>query len=83
MTPDETYRIVANHVAGIAIIARGGLVDTCPTLESAERMAAALNELDRADSLALSFALPAVSALTHAELQRVVRHLAKQLHARA
>lgn len=77
----KTYTTVPGHIYGPAVVRRsdtGGasLVDNCPTVESAERIAAALNECHTG---ALEWALPAVTALEDIEKERVIRALAKEL----
>ena len=75
-----TYRVIPTHIYGPSVITEGGsLVDSCPSVESAERIAAALAELDPAP---LDWALPAVTALEPIECARVIRYLAKRLRAR-
>ncbi len=75
-TPPATrYEVVAEHHLGPAVVRGGTLVDTCPSVESAQRIAAALNEL--AFDGDLQWALPATQALTDPERDRVLRALAK------
>lgn len=69
------FRVVPDHLFGPAVIRRGALIDNCPSVESAERIAAALNEL--ASPGAGDWALPAVDALQGLETQRVIRALAR------
>lgn len=72
------YRVVPDHVCGPAVVrsSDGVLVDNCPSVESAERIAVALNELDTTNLL---WGLPAVMELRGLETERVIRALAKRV----
>lgn len=77
-TVESDYRVVPDHICGPAVVrvSDGALVDNCPSVESAERIAAALNELDTANLL---WGLPAVMDLRGIETERVIRALAKRV----
>lgn len=71
------YESVPNHIYGPAVVWGGTLVDNCPSVESAERLAAAFNEVQEWDG---RYATPtAIFNLTPEEAQRVIRHLARRV----
>ena len=74
---DTRFRVIPGHIHGPAVTdTQGHLVDNCPSVESAERIAAALEELLVTGNLGWS--LPTLSALETDETERVIRYLAKR-----
>jgi hypothetical protein len=78
------FAVVPNHIYGPSVICRGwGLVDSCPSAESAERIAAALNALIvDADALTYSYGIPELNALEEREKDRVIRALGRYIRMR-
>lgn len=77
MTVLENQRclVVPDHISGKpAIVRRGELVETCPSLESAQRIANAIDELLLDGDL--QWALPSLWALEPLEAERVLRYMA-------
>lgn len=77
------FKVVPNHIYGPAVVDKEfsglGLVDCAPTAESADRIAASLNELVEASSEDLRWHLPATFALEPQEKDRVLRALARMV----
>lgn len=74
---DNRFRVVADHTYGPSIVHNGWLVDSCPDLHSAGRIAAALNAL--AYDGDLDWAIPEIAQLNLNEVPRVMRALAKMV----
>lgn len=74
------FVVVPDHTYGPSVVYAGVLVDSCPSVESADRIATALNEVT-ASATAPNWALPAVAALQAEEPARVIRALGQLLHA--
>lgn len=77
--PPGPHKVVPGHYLGPAVIEGGTLIDWCPSVDSAIRIACALNELESAP---LEWALPHVQNLEGLETERVIRALAKKLRYR-
>jgi hypothetical protein len=82
MTDTKRFVVVPNHICGPAVIRHGNLVDTCPTVESAQRIADVLNALIvDADALTFSYAIPELNKLRDQEKDRVIRFMGKYIGA--
>jgi hypothetical protein len=77
---EERFYVVPDHVYGPALVDRSSfsLVDNCPSVLSAQRLAAALNEITESRAAA-RWALPAYYDLTEQERERAYRYLSRLL----
>lgn len=74
---EHRFEVVPHHYLGPAVIHGGTLTEVCPSVESAHRIANALNEVVYDGDL--HWALPRMSELSLAEKERVIRTLAKRI----